>query len=62
LESFYVAALHELTHLTGHTTRLARNFGGCFGDESYAFEELIAELGASFVCAELGMVPATHPE
>src|SRR5450756_2352783 len=47
----YATALHELTHWTGHTSRLARDFNGRFGDSSYAFEELIAELGAAFLCA-----------
>jgi len=58
-ESFYAVALHEATHSTGHLSRLARNFDGRFGDESYAFEELIAELGASFLCADLGLAPVT---
>ena len=51
--------MHELTHWTGHTSRLARDFSGRFGDEAYAFEELIAELGAAFTCAEIGIAPAT---
>jgi antirestriction protein ArdC len=58
-ENFYAVALHELTHWTGHPHRLARNFGGRFGNESYAFEELIAELGAAFLCADLGLAAAT---
>jgi len=58
-ESFYAVALHELTHWTGHTSRLTRDFGERFGDETYAFEELIAELGASFVCADLGLAAVT---
>lgn len=48
---YYATGLHELTHWTGHKARLARDFGGRFGSESYAFEELIAELGAAFLCA-----------
>lgn len=55
---YYATALHELTHWTGHSTRLAREGivqGGGFGSESYAFEELVAELGAAFLCAELGI-------
>lgn len=48
---FYATALHELTHWTGHKSRLNRDFSGRFGDASYAFEELIAELGAAFLCA-----------
>ena len=51
IPDYYATALHELTHWTGHTSRLARDFNGRFGDSSYAFEELIAELGAAFLCA-----------
>lgn len=58
-EAFYSVAMHELTHWTGHKLRLARGFSGRFGTEAYAFEELIAELGAAFCCADLGLIPAT---
>ena len=58
-ESFYAVALHELTHWTGHPSRLDRDFSGRFGTEAYAFEELVAELGAAFSCADLGLIPAT---
>jgi antirestriction protein ArdC len=51
--------MHELSHWTGGKARLAREFSGRFGSEAYAFEELIAELGAAFVCADLGLIPAT---
>jgi antirestriction protein ArdC len=44
---------HELVHWTGHTDRLGRQFGQRFGDSAYAMEELVAELGAAFVCASL---------
>lgn len=49
--SFYATALHELVHWTGHPKRLHRDLTGRFGDESYAMEELVAELGAAFLCA-----------
>jgi len=55
ISDFYATALHELTHWTGHTNRLARDFNGRFGDASYAFEELVAELGAAFLCAHCGV-------
>ena len=55
LQAFYAVLLHELTHWTGATHRLNREFGKRFGDHAYAFEELIAELGAAFLCAELGV-------
>ncbi|HEV3192818.1 MAG TPA: zincin-like metallopeptidase domain-containing protein, partial [Polyangiaceae bacterium] len=54
-ESFYATLLHELTHWTAHPSRLARELGKRFGDTAYAAEELIAELGAAFLCADLGV-------
>jgi len=44
--------LHELTHWTGHPSRVNRPLGNSFGTKDYAFEELIAELGASYLCAQ----------
>jgi antirestriction protein ArdC len=58
-ENFYATALHELTHWTGHESRLNRQFGKRFGDDAYAFEELVAELGAAFTVGQLGMLDAT---
>ena len=52
---FYATALHELTHWTGAKHRLDRIKGSRFGSDDYAFEELIAELGASFLMAELNV-------
>ena len=43
-EAFYSTAMHEMTHSTGHKSRLDRDFSGRFGTEAYAFEELIAEM------------------
>jgi antirestriction protein ArdC len=54
-ENFYAVALHELTHWTGHTSRCARDLKSRFGDEAYAMEELVAELGAAFLSAETGI-------
>lgn len=54
-EAFYATTLHELTHWTAHEKRLDRQLGKKFGDLDYAAEELIAELGSCFVCAELGI-------
>jgi antirestriction protein ArdC len=51
-ESYYSTALHELTHWTGHTDRLGRKLGNRFGSDAYAMEELIAELGSAFLCAQ----------
>ena len=58
-ENFYMTACHELVHWVGHASRLNRDFGSRFGSEAYAFEELIAELGSAFLCAQLGLVEAT---
>lgn len=54
--SYYATLSHEMTHWTRHTTRLDRDLGRKrFGDEGYAREELVAELGAAFLCADLGL-------
>ena len=52
---YYSTLLHELTHWTGNAIRLDRKGGKRFGDPAYAFEELIAELGAAFLCNRLGI-------
>jgi antirestriction protein ArdC len=46
---------HELTHWTGNQKRCNRQFGKRFGDEAYAFEELVAEIGSAFLCAQNGI-------
>ena len=61
-EAFYSVAYHEATHATGHQSRLARQFSTRFGDEAYAMEELVAELGAAFLCAEVGILPQTRAD
>jgi antirestriction protein ArdC len=57
---FYRTALHELGHWSGHASRLARSFGGRFGDSAYAREELCAELTSAYLCAALGIVPTVR--
>lgn len=52
-EGYYSTLAHELTHWTGAEKRLARDKGKVFADATYAFEELIAELGAAYLCADL---------
>lgn len=55
---YYATLAHELTHWTKHPKRLDRDFGRKrFGDEGYAKEELVAELGACFLAADLGFEP-----
>ncbi|MFO1154814.1 MAG: zincin-like metallopeptidase domain-containing protein [Rhodospirillales bacterium] len=57
-ESYYGTLTHELTHWTRHPKRLDRDFGRkARGDEGYAREELVAELGAAFLSADLGITP-----
>lgn len=54
-ESFYSVLLHELTHWTSKEDRCNRVSTGRFGTEDYAMEELVAELGSAFLCAELNI-------
>jgi len=59
-EGFYATMLHELSHWTGHSSRLDRKLGNRFGSKEYAFEELIAEISASFLCCHLGFRYSTQ--
>lgn len=56
---YYSTLLHELVHSTGHVSRLAREgIVSCLAgkhDPMYGFEELVAEMGAAFLCADLGI-------
>jgi antirestriction protein ArdC len=52
---YYSTLFHELVHSTGHESRLNRTFGARFGDELYSKEELVAEMGAAFLCAIAGI-------
>lgn len=55
-ESYYATLAHEMTHWTRHPSRLDRDFGRkAFGDEGYAREELVAELGSAFLACDLGL-------
>lgn len=58
----YAATLgHEAVHWSGHPGRLHREFGKRFGDQTYGFEELVAECGAALLGADLGL-PTEHLE
>jgi len=57
--SYYATLAHEHIHWTAPTSRCDRQLGKRFGDNAYAAEELIAELGAAFTCAHLGL--STEP-
>lgn len=61
-ESYYSVLLHELTHWTGAKDRLDRGLDGRFGSNAYAMEELVAELGAAFLCADLGITLTPRPD
>lgn len=57
-ESYYAVLSHESTHWTRHPSRLDRDLGRKqWGDAGYAMEELVAEIGSAFLCAELGITP-----
>jgi antirestriction protein ArdC len=58
--NYYRTCLHELTHATGHPSRLGRELLNDFGSKDYAREELIAEMGSAFLCAALGIVPTVR--
>lgn len=59
---YYATAWHELVHATGHKSRLDRDLNNGFGSKDYAFEELVAELGAAFCCADLGITGEVQHE
>ncbi|MBK1623097.1 ArdC family protein [Afifella marina] len=54
-EGFYSTLCHELVHWSGVKARLDRDLSGRFGSKHYAMEELVAELGAAFICSDLGI-------
>jgi antirestriction protein ArdC len=62
LQSYYGVLLHELTHWSGAPHRLARDMGKRFGDQAYAMEELVAEIGAAFLCSALGIASEPRPD
>jgi hypothetical protein len=62
-ESYYATLAHEMTHWTRHESRLDRDLGRKrFADAGYAMEELVAEIGAAFLCADLGITPETRDD
>lgn len=61
-ESYAATKAHELTHWTAHESRLARTLGKRFGDDAYAAEELVAELGSAFLCSALGITPEVRDD
>ena len=62
-ENYYATLAHEMTHWTRHESRLNRDLGRKrFADAGYAMEELVAEIGAAFLCADLGITPETRED
>lgn len=62
-QSHAATVAHELVHWTRHQDRLARDFGQKrFGDQHYAVEELVAELGSAFLCADLSITPEVRDD
>jgi len=62
-QAYYATLAHECTHWTRHPLRLDRDFGRQrWGDAGYAREELVAELGAAFLCADLGLALEPRPD
>jgi antirestriction protein ArdC len=55
VEQYYSTAFHELVHFSGAKHRLNRDMTGKYKDPKYSFEEIVAELGAAFLCAHLGI-------
>jgi antirestriction protein ArdC len=60
--AYYSVLAHEATHWTGNEKRLARELSNRFGSDAYAVEELVAELGAAFICAGLGIDSEPRPD
>lgn len=60
--NFYATGLHELVHWSGAKSRLHREMKGRFGTAGYAVEELIAELGAAFLMADLNVIGEVQHE
>jgi antirestriction protein ArdC len=61
-EAYSATLAHELTHWTAHPSRLARELSKRFGNDAYAAEELIAEMGSAFLCADLGITPEVRED
>jgi antirestriction protein ArdC len=62
-ETYYATLAHETVHWTSHARRLNRDFGRArFGDQGYAMEELVAELGSAFLSADLSLTPEVRED
>jgi antirestriction protein ArdC len=62
-ESYYATLAHECCHATRHPARLNRDLGRKkYADAGYAMEELVAEIGAAFLCCDLGITPESRED
>lgn len=57
---YWATFAHEATHWTGAQSRLNRTFGKRFGDQAYAFEEIVAEIGSHYLAEDLGLPSGLH--
>lgn len=62
VEAYHAVLCHECVHWSGAACRLDRDFGKRFGDQAYAFEELVAELGAAFLCSAFRIANEPRPD
>lgn len=60
IEHYFSVRCHEIAHGTGNEKRLNRQFGQRFGDDAYAFEEIVASLAQATLCAEYGLPNELH--
>jgi len=58
--NWHRTALHEVSHASGHHSRLNRDLSGSFGSKPYFFEECVAEISSAFCCAAMGIVPTVR--
>ncbi|MEL7452102.1 MAG: zincin-like metallopeptidase domain-containing protein [Pseudomonadota bacterium] len=58
--NYYRTCFHELSHWTGHESRLDRDIKGKFGSKDYAREELVAEMASAFICAAQSITPTVR--
>jgi antirestriction protein ArdC len=62
VNAYYATLAHESTHWTGAKHRLNRDMTSRFGEQAYAMEELVAELGAAFIVSNLGLTSEPRPD
>src|SRR5690606_30112599 len=60
--NWHRTALHEVSHASGHHSRLNRDMTGSFGSKPYFFEECVAEISSAFCCAAMGIVPTVKDD